>query len=467
MDPRRNIPSVERVLEAAAATQRFAGTSRSLLAEIIASVQSRVRRNADELSDDACGSIDWYLAAADRELGRLRRGTLRRAINATGVVLHTNLGRAPLAREAVEAIVEAAAGYCTLEYDLDSGSRGSRHAHCVELLCRLTGAEDALVVNNNAAALVLALNTVANGRSVVISRGELIEIGGSFRIPEIIQRSGARLREVGTTNRTHVADYVAAIDGSVGAVLKVHPSNYRITGYAAEVAAADLARLCTGAGIPLVHDLGSGLLVEPEALGLPADEPTVRQAVAAGAALVTFSGDKLLGGPQCGVIAGSASLIDALRKNPLCRAVRVDKLTIAALAATLRLSLDPRTAIAGIPALRMIAESEAIVAERAARLCEKLVAAGVEAVVVSNDALVGGGAFPGARLRGRAVAIAEGPRLAARLRHADPAVIGRVEDDRLLLDARTIGDAEIEYVAKAATEGARTHADAAHIRPTA
>jgi L-seryl-tRNA(Ser) seleniumtransferase len=364
-------------------------------------------------------------------------------------VLHTNLGRAPLAAAAIEAIQRAATGYTNLEYDVDSGTRGSRYSHCVSLLRELTGAEDALVVNNNASALVLALNTLAANRGVVISRGELVEIGGSFRIPDIMERSGARLVEVGTTNRTHLSDYEDAIragGSDVGAVMKVHRSNFAMEGFVAEVDARTLAASAKERDVPLVHDLGSGLLIPLENIGLTG-EPTAADAVRSGAALVTMSGDKLLGGPQAGIIVGSSAVVKRLRENPLLRALRVDKLTISALEATLALYREPKQAMRDIPVLAMLARSIGELRRRADALKKKL---GDAAAVVESDASVGGGAFPSARIPSVALAFArDAQALEARLRLGEPAIIGRITDGRLLLDLRTVQQDEDDMLAAA------------------
>ena len=377
------------------------------------------------------------------------RPSLTRVINATGVVLHTNLGRAPLAPSAVDAVVRAASGYVNLEYDVAAGARGSRYVHCAALLRELTGAEDALVVNNNAAALVLALNTLASDRAAVISRGELVEIGGSFRVAEIMARSGARLREVGSTNRTHASDYRDAIGADTGVVLKVHRSNFTVHGFTSEVGIPELREVC--AAVPLLHDLGSGLLLESALLGLP-PELTVRAAVAEGADLVTFSGDKLLGGPQAGIIAGRADLIGRMRANPLCRALRVDKLTLAALEATLMLYREPARAMGEIPALRMLAVDVDALEERAAALQLSLRARGYEVEIVKGESMVGGGAFPEAARAAALVALPAARHSAAalesRLRAGAPPVIARISGGRVLLDLRTVLDDEFGRLAE-------------------
>jgi len=354
-------------------------------------------------------------------------------INATGVIVHTNLGRAPLAAAALEQVVDAARGYSNLEYDLEAGGRGSRQSHVAELVGRLTGAEAALVVNNNAAAVMLALATLAEGREVLVSRGELIEIGDGFRIPDVLTRSGARLHEVGTTNRTRAADYENAIGPETAVLLRVHQSNFRVVGFTEQPQLQELADVARAHELVLVDDLGSGALVD---IG---DEPTARASLAAGADLVCFSGDKLLGGPQAGIIVGRADLVERLRRHPLQRALRADKLTLAALEGTLRLALD---APDEIPVLRMLREPSEAVRARAQRLAG-LVGGDVEETV----ARAGGGALPLAELPSFACAVEES--LAATLRAGEPPVIGIVRDGRLLLDCRTLADPEVEEVAAA------------------
>jgi L-seryl-tRNA(Ser) seleniumtransferase len=366
------------------------------------------------------------------------RASLRRVINASGVVLHTNLGRAPLAEAALRAIDEVARGFSNLEYDLASGKRGSRYTHCVELLRQLTGAEDALVVNNCAAAMVLALNALAQKKEALVSRGELVEIGGSFRIPDIMARSGARLVEVGTTNRTHDDDYRRAITPKTGAIVKVHRSNFAIEGFTSDVSVEKLVFIAAEHGLPVIHDLGSGLMVSLDDFGLPG-EPTAEAAVKSGATLVLMSGDKLLGGPQAGIILGEAAAIAKLRKNPFTRAMRVDKLTLAALEATLRLYLDRDRALSEIPVLQMLTARVDDLHARATGIVEGLRKEGHVAEVVVSESSVGGGAFPTARIASRAVAIvANAEYIEARLRLADFPVIGRIEDSRLLLDLRSV-----------------------------
>jgi L-seryl-tRNA(Ser) seleniumtransferase len=369
-------------------------------------------------------------------LHTLRRPRLRRAINATGVVVHTNLGRAPLAQEALDQVVLTGRGYSNLEYDLDSGARGSRQDHVAGILRQLTGAQAALVVNNNAAAVMLALAALAEGREVLVSRGELIEIGDGFRIPDVLARSGAVLREVGTTNRTRASDYERSVGADTALLLRVHQSNFRVLGFTEQPSVKELAAVARRHDLPLVDDLGSGAFFPFE------DEPSARDSLSAGSDLACFSGDKLLGGPQAGVIVGRADLVERLRRHPLQRALRADKLSLAALEGTLRLYLDPARAAREIPVLRMLGDDIEAVRARAARLAE-LTGGEVEETI----ARVGGGALPLAELPSVACAVEE--ELGRPLRLGDPPVIGVVRDGRLLLDCRTLTDAEAEEVAAA------------------
>ncbi len=402
----------------------------------------------------AISAQDVATAAAE-----LARPTPRRVINATGVVLHTNLGRAPLADAARAAIDDVAGGYANLEYDLDRGERGSRHDHLRELLCALTGAEAALVVNNNAAAMVLGLAALATDKQIVVSRGELIEIGGSFRLPEILALSGGTLVEVGTTNKTRLNDYARAIGPATGLLLKVHRSNFAIIGFTAEASCADVVELGRAHGLPTMIDLGSGMLVDRElqrAWGLP-EEPTVAETVASGADLVAFSGDKLLGGPQAGVLVGKAAAIAAAREHPLMRALRPDKLTLAGLSATLALYREGRHA--DVPVARMISRSAAelrAVAERLAGLIGAV--PGLAVAVEPCMSTVGGGAMPTAELASFAVTLAGRPADAVEreLREAPVPVIARVASGRVWLDVRTVGDGDLAYVARVVSRGGVT-----------
>jgi L-seryl-tRNA(Ser) seleniumtransferase len=403
----------------------------------------------------ARGAIDAGRARllAGEELGDLRaeaeaaaRPSLRRVLNATGVIVHTNLGRAPLAEAALDAVREAAAGYSTLEYDVDAGQRGSRHAHVEGLLRELTGAEAAIAVNNCASAVLLAAAALAgDGRELVVSRGQLVEIGGSFRIPDVVAQSGALLVEVGTTNRTRLADYSRAIGPSTGAVMRAHQSNFRTVGFVEEVGIEELCEL----GVPVIDDVGSGALAErvPELAG----EPAVRRSVAAGAAVTCFSGDKLLGGPQAGLMVGTRDAIESCRKHPLARAVRIDKLSLAALEATLRLYLDPERALREVPVLRMLVAGEDELAARA-ELMSTLVGDAARVIVASGK--VGGGALPLLELSGPVCAVDPGgvglDELARRLRADDPPVVARAREGWLLLDPRTLsGDGEARLAARA------------------
>jgi L-seryl-tRNA(Ser) seleniumtransferase len=385
---------------------------------------------------------------------------LRRVVNATGVVLHTNLGRAVLPEAAVQAVVEAATRYSNLEYDLQSGKRGSRDAHLREAIKLVSGAEDGLAVNNNAGAVLLMLNTLADRREAIVSRGELVEIGGSFRIPDIIKKSGARLREVGTTNRTHPDDYRQAIGPRTALLLKVHTSNYRIVGFTAEVPAAELADLAHQHGLPLLYDLGSGAAFDYGPVAVASGESTIRQAVSSGADVVTASGDKLLGGPQAGIVAGRAELLERARRNPLARALRADKLTIAALQATLALYLREQEttepAAACVPVVAMITRSAETLKGQALALGEAVGAACAgrcQVKVVEGSSEVGGGAFPTLSLPTWLVAVRhpalEAGAFAALLRSAAVPVLARVEEGLVLLDPRTLLAGEAELVARA------------------
>ena len=422
----RDLPSVDELLR----DERLAAEPREL---VLAAARETLEQARTEIQAgrDPGALVDAVLA----ELGRARQPSLRRVLNATGVLVHTNLGRAPLAEAALERVAEVGAGYSNLEYDLERGERGSRQDHLAALLRRLTGAEAALVVNNNAAAVLLALAALAEGREVIVSRGELIEIGDGFRIPDVLARSGARLVEVGTTNRTRAADYERAIGPETALLLRVHQSNFRVVGFSEQPRLAELAAVARASELPLVDDLGSG------ALGRVGDEPTPAESLRAGADLVCFSGDKLLGGPQAGIVVGRSDLVERLRRHPLQRALRADKLTLAALEGTLALALDPATRD-DVPVLRMLHEPVGAVRARAGRLA-KLVGGEVEETV----ARVGGGALPLAELPSCACAVEE--ELAEPLRLGEPPVVAVVRDGRTLLDCRTLTDAEVDEVAAA------------------
>jgi L-seryl-tRNA(Ser) seleniumtransferase len=434
-DRRRQLPSVDGLLRDPRVEELLKTSPRAIVVSAVrASLEAARTRRAGPPDD-------WAIDIAAR-IEETRRSGLRPLLNATGVVLHTNLGRAPLARTAIEAVAAAAAGYTNLEYDLSTGTRGHRATHGRDRLRRLTGAEDAFVVNNAAGALMLALSTHAAGRDVLISRGELIEIGGSFRIPDILARSGARLKEVGTTNRTHLDDYRRALDSSTGAILTVHRSNFEQRGFVASPDPAALAELAEEMGIPYLYDVGSGLLADLSAWGLTS-EPRVVDALAAGAGLVLFSGDKLLGGPQAGCLVGRRDLVAPCVQNPLARALRADKLTLVALEATLALYDDSETAVKSIPVLRMLTLEAEELARRAHRLAAECPAV-LRPEVQSGESAVGGGAFPGATLPTTVVALDAGPLgpdgLALRLRVGEPAIIARVQGGRVLLDPRTLDE---------------------------
>jgi L-seryl-tRNA(Ser) seleniumtransferase len=388
------------------------------------------------------------LPRARELLAEMERGSLQRVLNATGVILHTNLGRAPLPAAAREAVARAAEGYSNLELDLDSGERGSRHAHVEGLLCELTGAEAAIVVNNGAGAVLLAAAALAApGRGIVVARGQLIEIGGGFRIPEVIMQSGARLVEVGTTNRTRLSDYAHALEthDDIDAIMRVHQSNFRTVGFVEEVAIEALCEL----GVAVIDDVGSGWLASQPAFfdDVGGGEPALSASVAAGAALTCCSGDKLLGGPQAGLIVGQREAVAAARRHPLARALRIDKLSLAALEATLRLYLDPARALREIPVLAMLAADEDTLAARAGRLADAI---GERASVTRAVGKTGGGSLPLLELEGPVVALDADPEpLAAALRQGDPPVVARIHDGRVLLDPRTLTDADVEPLAGA------------------
>jgi len=452
-DARRGLPSVTSLLESEGIQTLLEHVPRGVVVDAIRRTIASVRSSHAEPPADAEG---WTAAVANAVDDATRR-SLRRVINATGVVLHTNLGRAPLAAAALDAIDRVARGFSNLEYDVAGGQRGSRYSHCASLLRELTGAEDALVVNNCAAALVLALNTLADGRTAVVSRGELIEIGGSFRIPEIMERSGARLVEVGTTNRTHLADYRRALEADGAIILKVHRSNFEQSGFVSDVSANQLAALGAEHGVPVLYDLGSGLLTSLEAYGL-AGEPTARDAMRTGASIVTMSGDKLLGGPQAGLLLGTRRIIDRIRANPLTRSYRVDKLTLAALEATLALYREPARAIREIPALAQLTVDAATLKQRADRLVAAIGDPRVS--VVETVSSVGGGAFPTATILSAALRVnAPAEKVERRLRGRDPAIVARISDGMVILDLRTVfvtDEEELVRAVRAALEAAST-----------
>ena len=454
-DARRTLPSVSSLLESEAVRPLLDRAPRSVVVDAIRRTIDAARASPATAPADERG----WATAVSSVVEATTRPSLRRVLNGTGVVLHTNLGRAPLAQAALDAIARVAAGFSNLEYDIERGERGSRYTHSTALLRELTGAEDALVVNNCAAGLVLALNTLAEGGDAIVSRGELIEIGGSFRIPEIMAKSGARLVEVGTTNRTHLDDYRRALDARSDArpaiIVKVHRSNFEVAGFVAEATSAELAALAADRRVPVLHDLGSGLLVPLDEFGLTG-EPTARNAFAAGATVVTMSGDKLLGGPQAGLVLGTAAAIERIRKNPLTRSYRVDKLTLAALEATLALYRDPARARREIPVLRMLTADLDGLRQRAKRIRDALDVSGVRVEVIDGDASVGGGAFPTARIPSIALAVAgHADEIARRLRVGEPSVVARVAEARVVIDLRTILPTEDDELTIALRTAAR------------
>lgn len=428
VDPRRRVPSVDAVLRASDADpadrRRLTAAVRDVLAEA---------RSAGTASLDPVA----YARLARERIAKRDAPTLRAVINATGVVLHTNLGRAPLSDAALAAIRDAS-GTVTVEYDLEKGGRGERHGHAARVLSEAAEAEDAVVVNNGAAAVLLALAALAARREVIVARGELVEIGGGFRIPDVLTRSGAKLVEVGTTNRTYVRDYASAITDKTGAILRVHASNFALRGFVAKAASGDLADLARERGIAFIHDLGSGTLLDTARFGLGREE-TVPEAVRDGADVVTFSGDKLLGGPQAGIAAGRRDAIAKLRTHPLMRALRPDKLTIAALVATVAAYRDG-TALETLPVWRLIGATPAALARRARAIAARLDAAGIDAKVVETESTVGGGSLPEETQPSRGIALAatSAARAVAALRNADPPIIARIVDDRVVLDLRSV-----------------------------
>jgi len=434
--PFRALPSVDRVLSAGPVREAVREVGLPAMTDAVREELARAREAV--AAGGEAPPFDAVVAGAVRRAYDSVRASLRPVINATGVVLHTNLGRAPLSAEALTAMRAVTAGYSNLEFDLEAGERGSRYEHVEALLRRVTGAEAAMAVNNNASALLLVLSALAQGREVVISRGQLIEIGGGFRIPDVMAQSGARLVEVGTTNRTYLRDYENAITADTAALMRAHASNFKVVGFTASVGAADLADLAHSRGLLLLDDLGSGCLLDTTAFGLP-KEPTPQESLAAGADLVMFSGDKLLGGPQAGVIAGRADLVARLKRQPLARALRMDKASIAALNATL-LHYARGEAVEKVPVWRMIAAPAAALRQRAGRLARAL---GPSASVVATRSMVGGGSLPEEGLPSYAVAVSPPPGLGAdevarRLRTGEPAVVGRIDRDRVLLDLRTV-----------------------------
>lgn len=449
----RLLPSIDALARSATAARLLPETGAKHLTVLARSVIDVLRRELAEGSFAGDASKESLLDDAEKRLASAWRAelnsSLRRVINATGVVIHTNLGRAPLSERARRAVIDQASGYCSLEYNLETGKRGKRGARAEHLLAELTGAESALIVNNCAAAAFLTLTVLASGGEVVISRGELVEIGGDFRVPDVLEQSGARLREVGTTNRTKLSDYERAITEETKLLLKVHPSNYRIVGFTAAPTVAELAELAQRRGIPFFEDAGSGALFDLAPFGLP-DEPIVSQSIAAGVDVVSFSGDKLLGGSQAGIIVGKREIVERIRRHPLYRALRVDKLIYAALEATLE-AFRKETFREEIPVLRMLAMTEAELMTRAASFADRLrerAGVGLKVETLPGNSVIGGGSAPDVQPPTTLLSLTHAElsvsRLEERLRGAETPVIARILDDKLLLDLRTVSIGEEE-----------------------
>ena len=456
MQQLKMIPKVDRVLQWDAVRQLLGTHSRGLLLKALRSVLDRLRAAALAGSlDEAAFGEAAICSALSQEIASLGAPSLKKVINGSGIVIHTNLGRSILPEAARDALNNIAFSYSNLEFDLDAGVRGSRYSHVESLICELTGAEAAIVVNNNAAAVLLALSSMASGREAVVSRGELVEIGGSFRIPDVMRLSGVTLTEVGTTNRTHAKDYSGAVCPETGLFLKVHCSNFAVVGFTAEVSAPELVALGTAAGVPVLADMGSGNLVDLSGL-LPCEEPTVQDFVRAGVDVITFSGDKLLGGPQAGLIVGKKAFIEPMKKHPLLRALRMDKLTLASLEATLGLYRDERMALREIPTLRMLTVPPAELASRARRMLRQLRRQAPEAVTLTlcpGFSQAGGGTLPLLQLPTTLFEVRVGGlspnEVEAALRKREVPVIGRISKGAFLLDPRTVLDGDLDELAAA------------------
>jgi len=448
----RQIPKVDALLQTEDISALVAQHSRDIVVDAIRAVLQRLR---DEMLRQENPDLSHAAITEQtrREIERRKGRHLKRVINGTGIIVHTNLGRSNLSQAAINAVVEAASAYSNLEYDLAQGRRGSRYSHVEGILQELLGCEAALVVNNNAAAVLLVLTALAQGKEALVSRGELVEIGGSFRIPDVMQQGGCILREVGATNRTHLRDYEQALSEQTGMLLRVHTSNYRVVGFTKTVTLAELKALSVKSGVPLVEDMGSGLLVKLPQRGLD-DEPTVQASLAAGVDVVTFSGDKLLGGPQAGVIVGKRTLLDRLKAHPLHRAVRVDKMTLAALEATLMHYRYEHEAFQQIPTLQKISMPLELLQQRAEALCGLLRQASISAEMVQEFSQVGGGALPVHNLPTWCVALTvagiSANDLEQRLRKASPPIIGRIANERFLLDVRTLEEPEFPTIVEQA-----------------
>lgn len=450
----RKIPSVDEILSRAEIADLLKVYPRTVVVEAVRKGLGQLREellHKKDLSEfeDTLFSFERLFPLFQKEIDLQVKPRLRRVINATGVVIHTNLGRSPLHPSALQHIIDISKTYSNLEYDLHLGERGNRYSHVEEILCRLSGAESALVVNNNAGAVLLALHTMAEGKEVIVSRGELVEIGGAFRIPDVMKRSGALLKEVGTTNRTHLSDYQEAIGSQTALLLKVHTSNFRVMGFTSSVPVQDLVQLGKQYDIPVMEDLGSGCLLDLSQYGLE-KEPTVPEVIGTGVDIVAFSGDKLMGGPQAGIILGKKSFLDLMKVNPLTRALRIDKLTLAALESTLLLYLDEKRALREIPTLQMLSLDTNKLKRRGRRLLKRLagkIEKGTELTLKEDVSQVGGGSLPLQELPTIVVTIKPAGfsvnGLEENLRKGDPPIISRISKDELILDMRTVFDEEI------------------------
>jgi len=452
----RKLPGVDHVLELWDKAQPVGDVPRTVLVRSIRTTLDQLRTRilaGDELLNETMLNDNQLLNLAAQAVNKSMEFNLKRVINATGVVVHTNMGRSLLPESVARHVAEISSRYSNLEFDLEIGARGSRYSSVEDILCEVSGAEAAIVVNNNAGAVFLSLETLAKGKDVIVSRGELVEIGGSFRIPDVMARSGARLVEVGTTNRTHLSDYEGAIRDETALLLKVHTSNYSIVGFTAEVSLKDLVALGAKYHLPVMKDLGSGSFVDFSKYGL-IKEPTVQETVAAGADVVAFSGDKMLGGPQAGIIVGRKDALERIKKNPVNRALRIDKMTLAALEATLHLYRDESKAVSAIPTLRMLTLPPKVIANKAKRLRNRLRKQGndrLEAVIIDSSSRVGGGALPLQELPTTCVSIRIKGLSANRIERimlgATPPIVGRIENDLFVMDMRTVQDEEIAMIA--------------------
>jgi len=452
----RKLPGVDHVLELWDKTQPVEDVPRAVLVRSIRTTLDQLRTRilaGDELLNETMLNDNQLLNLAAQAVNKSMEFNLKRVINATGVVVHTNMGRSLLPESVARHVAEISSRYSNLEFDLEIGARGSRYSSVENILCEVSGAEAAIVVNNNAGAVFLSLETLAKGKEVIVSRGELVEIGGSFRIPDVMARSGARLVEVGTTNRTHLSDYEGAIRDETALLLKVHTSNYSIVGFTAEVSLKDLVALGAKYHLPVMKDLGSGSFVDFSKYGL-IKEPTVQETVAAGADVVAFSGDKMLGGPQAGIIVGRKDPLERIKKNPINRALRIDKMTLAALEATLHLYRDESKAVSAIPTLRMLTLPPKVIANKAKRLRNRLRKQGndrLEAVIIDASSRVGGGALPLQELPTTCVSVRIKGLSANRIERimlgATPPIVGRIENDLFVMDMRTVQDEEIAMIA--------------------